>query len=70
MHFLDIIFQQDNAPVHKSKIMGSFFQEKDWKVLEWPAYYPALNPIEKLWAILKQRLRKQTIFWENLKKSV
>ena len=25
MHFLDIIFQQDNAPVHKSNIIGSFF---------------------------------------------
>ena len=24
MHFLDIIFQQDNAPVHKSKIIGIF----------------------------------------------
>ena len=26
-HFLDIIFQQDNAPVHKSKIIG-FFSKK------------------------------------------
>ena len=29
MLFLDIIFQQDNAPVHKSKITN-FFQEKEW----------------------------------------
>ena len=27
MHFLDIILQQDDAPVHKSKIIGNFFQE-------------------------------------------
>ena len=26
MHFLDIVFLQDNAPVHKSKIIGKFFQ--------------------------------------------
>ena len=28
MHFLDIIFQQDNAPVHKSKIIGNIFPRK------------------------------------------
>ena len=26
MQFLDIIFQQDNASVHKSNIIGNFFQ--------------------------------------------
>ena len=66
---MDIIFQQDNAPVHKSKIIGIFFREKEWKVLEWPANSPDLNSIENLWAILKQRLRKQ-FFWENLEESV
>ena len=70
MHFLDIIFQQDNAPVHKSKIIGNFFQENEWKVLEWPAYSPDLNHIENLVAILQQRLRKQTVFWENLEEKV
>ena len=28
MHFMDIIFQQDNAPVHKPKLIGNFFQRK------------------------------------------
>ena len=45
-NFLDIIFQQDNAPVHKSKIIGNFFRENEWKGLEWPAYRSDLNPIE------------------------
>ena len=56
MHFLDIIFQQDNALVHKSKIIGNFFRENEWRVLEWPAYSPDLSAIVNLWAILKQRL--------------
>ena len=64
MHFLDIIFQQDDAPVNKSKIIGNFFQENEWNVLKWPVHSLDLNPIEKLFAILKQRLRKQAVFWE------
>ena len=70
MHFLDLIFQQDNAPVHKSKIIGNFFQENEWEALEWPAYSRDLNPIENLWAILKQRLRKQSFLGKFRRKSV
>ena len=54
MHFLDIIFQQDNAPVDKLKIIDNFFQENERKVLKWTAYSPDLNPIENLRVILKQ----------------
>ena len=67
MHLLDIIFQQDNAPVHKLKIIGHFFQENEWRV---PACSPDLSTIKNFWAILKQRLRKQTVFWENLEEKV
>ena len=27
IHFLDILFQQKNAPVHKSKIIGKYFMK-------------------------------------------
>ena len=29
LHFEDIVFQQDNAPVHKLKMIGNVFQENE-----------------------------------------
>ena len=68
--FLGYFFQQDYAPVDKLNIILNFiYEEKECKVLQGPAYSPTLNPIENAWAMLKQRLRKLTIFCENLEEN-
>ena len=66
----DLVFQQDNAPVHKSEVVRNFLAQEQWEVLDWPAYSPDLNPIENIWAIFKKSLRGQIVTWENLEEKV
>lgn len=46
----------DNARPHKAKIVTAWLQEKEIRALDHPPYSPDLNPIEKVWGIIKQRL--------------
>ena len=66
LHSDALVYQQDNAPFHKAKKIMDYFADDSWKILDWPAYSANLNPFEKLWALIRKRLRKQTVSWENL----
>ena len=41
----DYIFQQDNAPVHTSRLVQSYFHENNISILPWPARSADLNII-------------------------
>lgn len=50
------VWQQDNAPSHRSKFTTSFLNTKVREYLPWPAKSPDLSPIEQVWAYIKKRL--------------
>ena len=53
----DRIYQQDNAPIHTANKTKKYFEEIGLRLLDdWPPYSPDLNPIEHIWALLKQKL--------------
>ena len=52
-------FMQDNAPCHKARVVMNFLAENTIETLDWPPQSPDMNPIQNLWAIIKQKRQKK-----------
>ena len=51
----DLVFQRDNAPVHKSEVVCNFLAQKEGEVLDWPSYSPDLSPFEIIWTVFFEK---------------
>ena len=40
----------------------NWFKKKKIKIMDWPASFPDLNPIEKIWKMLKDNIQKREDF--------
>ena len=61
-----MIFMQDNAPCHKARVVMDYLRENNIRTLDWPPQSPDLNPIEHIWAIIKQNLYSYNDFPKNI----
>ena len=52
-----LIFQQDNAPVHRAKLITDYLNDEGLEKIRWPAESPDLNIMENIWAYIKRCLR-------------
>ena len=54
--FEEMLFVQDNAPIHTANMVKEWFETHSITLVEWPPNSSDLNPIDQVWAMLKQQL--------------
>ncbi len=59
---LGLKFVDDNAPIHRAKIVGDWKQKNGIAAVPWPAHSPDLNPIENVSVYIELQLKKMDVY--------
>ena len=69
----DWIFQEDSAPVHRSKVNITWFKSQNINVLPWPSLSSDLNRIANEWGLLVRKVDSEGMHFrtkEQLKTAI
>ncbi|GFV99147.1 transposable element Tcb2 transposase [Trichonephila clavipes] len=61
----DFIFMDNNARPHRTLAVEGLLESEDITRMDWPAYSPDLNPIERVWYALGRRIAARLHHPEN-----
>lgn len=61
----EYLLQEDNASVHKSGYSDWWKRTHSISTIDWPSQSPDLNPIENLWQIVDNAIRKRPVKPKN-----
>jgi transposase len=59
------VIVMDNDAFHRKKRLLSLAESNKHKIVFLPTYSPEYNPIEKFWAWLKRKLRKELSYFDS-----
>ena len=52
---------RDNARPHMARLTQNYLARHNVNVLQWPACFPDMNPIEHIWDVLGRRVRENHV---------
>lgn len=55
----NFVFQQDNCPIHKARVVQNFLENYNIQTLPWVSKSPDLYPIENVWGEISKQIYKE-----------